>query len=182
MERKWTSTKNSMVYITARAFPDEDYQYKDNRDYNCNDLQYSHHKKHQLLLFMRPTASRGSTNGQRPRTNFQILNYAALFILCPCSCQHYHFYTFFSCTINRLQKSWFFYNPNSAQNYTQCSLEKQISQGSMNGLTYESNPTSHLHIYSLQLLCMVSLLSFYQLLMLMALSKEKVICKILGYK
>lgn len=111
---------------------------------------------------------------------FQILNYAALFILCPCSCQHYHFYTFFSCTINRLQESWFFYNPNSAQNYTQCSLEKQISQGSINGLTYD--PTSHLHIYSLQLLCMVSLLSFYQLLMLMALSKEKVICKILGYK
>ena len=71
MEGKWTSTKNSMVYIAAHAFPDEDYQYKDNRDYNCNDLQCSHHKKQHILLFMRSTASRWSRNRQRcPRTNF----------------------------------------------------------------------------------------------------------------
>ena len=71
MEGKWTSTKNSMVYIAAHAFPDEDYQYKDNRDYNCNDLQCSHHKKQHILLLMRSTASRWSRNRQRcPRTNF----------------------------------------------------------------------------------------------------------------
>lgn len=57
---------------------------------------------------------------------FQISNCAALFILCPCSCQHYIFYTFFL-SINRRQESWFFHNANSTQNYTQCNLGQNKS-------------------------------------------------------
>jgi hypothetical protein len=123
MEGKWTSTKNSMVYIAAHAFPDEDYQYKDNRDYNCNDLQCSHHKKQQILLFMRSTASRWSRNRQRcPWTKFSDIELcSSLHIMSMFMPKHYIFYTF-CLSINRLQESWFFHNANSTQNYTQCNL------------------------------------------------------------
>ena len=89
---------------------------------------------------------------------FQILsNCAALFILCPCSCQHYIFYTFFL-SINRLQESWFFHSANSTQNYTQCNLGKKKFY------------TTTLHVVT------VTSSSCWRH------SKEKVICKIPGYK